>query len=129
MRFMSSALHRGCFGSSASRSATASKSKEHELLPEKVVKNAQMINKVRVFVAMTAGMVAGVLGLTGFIGFVAFFVMSLVTTIYMHFVIMNGNAMRYVTEDQPLYSFGALIGNMTTYIVVWTLVYDFIHVF
>eukprot|EP00754_Rhynchopus_humris_P043965 Rhum_TRINITY_DN3676_c0_g1::Rhum_TRINITY_DN3676_c0_g1_i1::g.11662::m.11662 len=112
--------------------AAAGKVKEEEkpqYAGDRVMRNMSALNKIRVFVACTSGALAGVLGLTGAAGFAFFAAMSLLTTVYMHAVVLGLNAGEFFMPDQKLYGIGSLLSAIVTYIVVWTVAYDVAHVF
>ena len=107
-----------------------SKHEEPQYRRDKVMKNTNNINKIRVFSACTAGALAGVLGLTGMPGFLLFLVLSIITTIYLHVVVMGtSKTSTYLMPEQGLYSIGSIFSAIVTYIVVWTVSYDVVHVF
>eukprot|EP01061_Rhynchopus_euleeides_P010425 TRINITY_DN19879_c0_g1_i1.p1 TRINITY_DN19879_c0_g1~~TRINITY_DN19879_c0_g1_i1.p1 ORF type:complete len:128 (+),score=54.08 TRINITY_DN19879_c0_g1_i1:90-473(+) len=106
------------------------KQEEPQFSREKVMRNTSNMNKIQVFVACTTGALAGTLGLTGLAGFLLYFLMSLITTVYMHVVVMGvSKAKEYLMPEQSLYSVGSLASATVTFIVVWTVAYDVAHVF
>eukprot|EP01060_Flectonema_neradi_P010009 TRINITY_DN17150_c0_g1_i1.p1 TRINITY_DN17150_c0_g1~~TRINITY_DN17150_c0_g1_i1.p1 ORF type:complete len:133 (+),score=14.86 TRINITY_DN17150_c0_g1_i1:60-458(+) len=97
--------------------------------PEVVAKNSQTIDLMKTFVNTAGGVVSGICGLTGWMGFAAFFVYSIITTLYISLILMRGSSSDFVHHKSPLLSFGGLCNGMVTYIVVWTICYDVVHVF
>lgn len=99
------------------------------VLADKVVKNAETLARMRTFVALVAGIVAGVLGLTGLMGGVFYVIVGLCAGIVYSAVACGGSAGRYFSHNEQ----GALLSNVTsgalTYVLAWMVAYDCIYVF
>ena len=97
--------------------------------PEIVMKNSQQIDLMKTVVNTAGGVVSGVCGLTSWMGFAAFIIYSVIATLYISLVLMKGRSSEYVHHKTPLFGASSLLNGMVTYVVVWTICYDVVHVF
>ncbi|KAJ9464861.1 Rab5-interacting family protein [Diplonema papillatum] len=98
-------------------------------MPDKVAKNQQAVEKIRVVIACSTGALSGVVGLTGLNGFLAFFLANLLGSLYLKYVILGGSTEKYFVPDYALLSIGSLFSGLITYVVLWTIAFDAVHVF
>eukprot|EP01065_Artemidia_motanka_P007098 TRINITY_DN13495_c0_g1_i1.p1 TRINITY_DN13495_c0_g1~~TRINITY_DN13495_c0_g1_i1.p1 ORF type:complete len:137 (+),score=43.01 TRINITY_DN13495_c0_g1_i1:60-470(+) len=98
-------------------------------LQDKVAANGQALYKIRVFVAITAGLLVGVCGLSGLPGFLAYFTLAYASAAYLHFVVLQQKKNEYLLPSQSVFSVGGILGGLVTFIIMWTLAYDTAYVF
>eukprot|EP01062_Namystynia_karyoxenos_P063420 TRINITY_DN56226_c0_g1_i1.p1 TRINITY_DN56226_c0_g1~~TRINITY_DN56226_c0_g1_i1.p1 ORF type:complete len:147 (+),score=57.03 TRINITY_DN56226_c0_g1_i1:87-527(+) len=98
-------------------------------MSDKVMANEQTIYKIRVFVAVTAGLLVGVMGLSGLNGFLAYFTLAYAAAAYLHFMFLRQARDEFLTPAQSVFSVGGIMGGLVTFIIMWTLAYDTAYVF
>ncbi|KAK9808908.1 hypothetical protein WJX72_006183 [[Myrmecia] bisecta] len=91
--------------------------------------NAGIINFVRVFASLVAGILAGVLGVEGWGGFLYYLVIQAVVSGLLH-IKAKGNAKQYFKQRRELYIDQVFTSTtLLTFILFWTISHNFIHLF
>lgn len=89
--------------------------------------NINVIDYSRAFLAVISGSSAGVLGLTGLQGFIFYFILSFIMSLLL--VYKTGKHWdRYFLSRWNIWTSG-ILGELFTYLLVWTFMYGMIHVF
>ena len=95
--------------------------------PAAIRNNINVVDYSRAFLAVISGSSAGILGLTGLQGFIFYFALSILMSILL--VYKTGqNWDRYFLSRWTIWSSG-ILGELFTYVLVWTFMYGMIHVF
>ena len=95
--------------------------------PGAIRNNINIVDYSRAFLAVISGSAAGILGFTGLRGFIFYFVLSFVMSLLL--VYKTGkNWDRYFLSRWNLWTSG-ILGELFTYLLVWTFMYGMIHVF
>jgi len=100
------------------------------LLADRQMANANTLAKTRTACSLIAGVGAGVLGLTGMVGF-AFYIAQAVLASMLVLSISCGNtpAPYFAKGRSELFSVSGLLSGLTTFVLVWTVVYDCLYIF
>ena len=99
------------------------------VLPDKMNGNFQTLDRIRTFIAVVSGAVAGLLGLTGILGFIFWVVCGYIGT-YILSKHIPGPAKEYFPQGSgTLFSVGSILGTVQTFVCVWMVAYDCIYVF
>mmetsp|Transcript_114393 Transcript_114393/g.171065 ORF Transcript_114393/g.171065 Transcript_114393/m.171065 type:complete len:110 (-) Transcript_114393:158-487(-) len=99
---------------------------EDQWAPDRVQINNASIDYCRNFLSIVYGIAAGVLGLTGLWGFALHIVCSILISAGLY--LKAGMDPSYFMSVTGLFVSG-LTGGMGTYILVWTMAYDVVHVY
>jgi len=89
--------------------------------------NIRTVNSCRTFVAIVAGMAAGVLGIEGLAGFVAFLGTTAVLSVGLYFKVAC-DPKPYFKKPNDIWTEGISQAAMS-YIMFWTLFYDIVHIY
>ena len=101
---------------------------EKELFsPESLKQNAVAITNGRIVIAIAGGIVSGILGFTGLKGALCYFVYMLLFTFGLMAKIGFRFDSYFVSWSQICVD--GMFGQLTTYILFWTLAYNAVHVF
>ena len=95
--------------------------------PLAIRNNLSVVDYCRAFLALISGSAAGILGLTGLQGFIFYFGLSFILSVLL--VYKTGkNWDRYYLSRWSMWGSG-MLGELFTYLLVWTFMYGMIHVF
>eukprot|EP01012_Entosiphon_sulcatum_P040102 TRINITY_DN53744_c0_g1_i1.p1 TRINITY_DN53744_c0_g1~~TRINITY_DN53744_c0_g1_i1.p1 ORF type:complete len:125 (-),score=21.88 TRINITY_DN53744_c0_g1_i1:140-466(-) len=101
---------------------------EELYLPEKEALNHAALYKIRTFVAILAGCLAGVFGLTGLSGFILYGAISFALGLYLWF--LSGLKMQnYFRSASDVLGTASVTTGVLSFILFWTIVYDSIYIF
>ncbi|GJP43813.1 hypothetical protein CLOM_g3225 [Closterium sp. NIES-68] len=91
-------------------------------------KNLVAVNHSRTYLAIIAGVVAGILGLTGISGFLCYvFIMALGAVAL--FIKTGLHINKYFDTWQRIGGMDGLTHGAMSFVLFWTLAYDFVHLF
>uniref|UniRef100_A0A7S1W5W3 ER membrane protein complex subunit 6 n=1 Tax=Neobodo designis TaxID=312471 RepID=A0A7S1W5W3_NEODS len=99
------------------------------VLGDKVAKNGETLGRMRTFVAVVAGIMAGVLGLTGLWGALFYVVVATLAGQAYSLVACGGQPDRFFAHGEQSSMMANITGAMMTYVLAWMLSYDAIYVF
>ena len=94
---------------------------------ERIAANTRVLTFARTLVAAFAGASAGILGLETYAGFLFYFAANLVGSALLFFA-MHTKPSKYLVSPNSVWTEAATSGFMT-YLLVWTLVYNLVHVY
>jgi len=94
---------------------------------ERIGYNVRFINTCRTFVAIVAGMAAGILGIEGVAGFVAFLLSTGVLSVALYLKV-SCDPKPFFKKPNDVWTEGISQAAMS-YILFWTLFYDIVHIY
>jgi hypothetical protein len=94
---------------------------------ERIGFNARILNFCRVFVAIIAGMAAGIMGITGIPGFLAFFLSTFLLSVGLYLKV-SMEPKPFFKKPEDIWTEGIMQALMS-YILFWTLFYDIVHIY
>jgi hypothetical protein len=109
--------------------ATNAVSPKDYVLADKVGKNTETLGRMRTYVAIVCGIMAGILGLTGIMGFVFYVVVAIGAGQVYSWVACEGKPQRFFAQGEQASPLANVTGAALTYVLAWMLSYDAIYVF
>lgn len=110
------------------RGGNATGQGERLLSAEAMARNANTERYIRSFMSIVSGCAVGVLGLTGLQGFAAFALLHLVVTVAL-LAKMGFQLPRFSTASLPAFAFGSAFGELTSFVMFWTLLFALVHLY
>ncbi|OMJ69063.1 hypothetical protein SteCoe_33316 [Stentor coeruleus] len=99
--------------------------KKVSYLMEARANNNQALGNFRIWLAITAGIVSGVLGFDGLLGFLVFVVYAMIGTLIYIFKLGGGLSLYYTGYGEVISSWK---NGMMEYILTWIMFYNMIYV-
>ena len=95
--------------------------------PDRIGYNGRILNFCRVFVAIIAGMAAGILGMTGVMGFAVFLLSTFMLSVGLYLKV-SCEPKPYFKKPDDIWTEGVTQALMS-YVLFWTLFYDIVHIY
>lgn len=103
---------------------------ETRFVKANVQKNFEKLQEIRIMSSLLSGIGAGVLGLTGIYGFLFFIVLSVITSCLTLYFGCKGSTKLYLPGGKkPFFDITQIFSGCSTFLFVWTVTYDAIHLF